>query len=98
MKRWKKLASGLALAAAIISSSGCATTEYVYVAEPLPLPDRPALPRIAASDLECLTDEAYERLVERDALQDTHIERLKAIIESTHQPGESEGRFQIWRP
>lgn len=79
----RKLLTALVLGAAIISSS-CTTTEPVFVQEPLTLPDRPTLPRIPADELACLADDAYEALVERDAIQASHIERLEAIILTTH--------------
>lgn len=81
----KRLLTALALGAAITSSSGCTTTETVFVQEPLPIPDRPALPRIPAAELECLADGAYEALVERDATQAAHIDRLERIIQTTHE-------------
>lgn len=80
----RNLLSALALGAAIILANGCTVTETVFLQEPLPIPDRPALPRISATDLECLSDEAYEALVKRDAMQAAHIERLEAIILTTH--------------
>lgn len=75
----------LALGTALILSAGCGTTKTVYVQEPLPLPDRPNVPTIKGEELECLSDEAYAKLVERDALQFAHIKRLEAIILTTHQ-------------
>ena len=81
----KRLTALAAVSAIISASSGCATqTERLFVQEPLPLPDRPTLPRIAADDLQCLADEAYTALVERDARQGAHIERLERIILTTH--------------
>ena len=80
-----KLLTALVLGAGIISSSGCGTqTRTVFIQEPLPIPDRPALPRIQGEDLLCIPDDAYVLLVERDALQAAHIERLEAILRSTH--------------
>ena len=64
-------------------TTSCATkTEYVYISPDLPLPDRPALPRIMPDALQCLSDDAYALLVERDAIQGAHIERLEAVIRS----------------
>jgi hypothetical protein len=61
--------------------SSCATrAEYVYLDPDLPLPDRPALPRIQPDALMCLSDDTYTILVERDAIQSAHIDRLEAII------------------
>ena len=76
--------SALALVTVLTLSAGCGTTKTVYVQEPLPIPDRPNVPTIQAADLSCLSDEAYAKLVERDALQFEHIKRLEAIIMTTH--------------
>lgn len=75
------------LAAAIIfltlTSTGCATrTEYQLA--PLPMPPRPDLPRLDAADLECLSDDAYDRLVRRDLARRHYSDELEAVIRSTH--------------
>ena len=81
----RKLLKRLALAIAIISLSNCSHLErLVFVQEPLPLPDRPELPRIPADELMSISDEAFESLVRRDVLQAQHILRLEAIIKTTH--------------
>ncbi|MFP4146575.1 MAG: hypothetical protein ACLFSI_02550 [Halorhodospira sp.] len=64
---------------------GCASTEEVYVQEPLPLPERPAVPTIPAEALSCLRDDVYADLAERDAALQGHISRLEQIIETTHE-------------
>ncbi len=80
----KKLLSVLALVAATILSSACVTERVRYVQVPLLLPDRPELPRISSAELECLEAPAYVDLVRRNVLQATHIDRLEAIINTTH--------------
>ena len=61
---------------------GCASSvEYVPVA--LTLPESPVLPTIKSTELQCLSDEAYTKLVQRDRLQRGHIQVLEAIIVST---------------
>lgn len=79
-----KLLKTLVLASAITLAS-CSTTEYVYVSEPLPIPDRATLPTIPADYLTCLEDYVYEALVKRDAIQAAHIDRLESIIRTTHE-------------
>lgn len=74
----------LALVTGIIFLAGCVTTETVFVQEPLPLPDRPNVPTIQADAMTCLSDEAYESLVVRDVMLQSHIKRLEAIILTTH--------------
>lgn len=70
----------LLLVAAIISSS-CTST--AYRPEPLPLPSEPELPRIAAGDLQCLSPDAYSRLVKRDRMRRQYAAQLAEIIKST---------------
>lgn len=70
--------------ALILSLTACGTTSELFVQEPLPLPDRPAVPTVAAAALVCLGDEAYEALAVRDQIRVEHIQRLEAIIRSTH--------------
>lgn len=63
---------------------GCAATpEYVPVA--LTLPERPVLPTVKSAELQCLSDDAYTRLVQRDRLLRGHIDVLEAVIASTQQ-------------
>jgi len=50
----------------------------------LPLPVRPDLPVIIGAELQCLSNDAYDRLRKRDILQDGHILKLEAIIRTTH--------------
>lgn len=69
------------LLVATCSIVGCATVEYVPV--PLDLPDRPILPTVKSTELQCLSDDVYTRLVQRDRLQHGHIEVLEAVIVST---------------
>lgn len=65
----------------LILLSACTTIEYVPVS--LPLPPKPELPTLEGTELMCLTDDAYVKLVQRDRLQRGHIEVLEAIIMST---------------
>ena len=69
---------------AIILVAGCATTTTEYITTPLQIPDRPTLPTVVAGDLQCLTDQAFEELVARDAMLQAHIKRLEAIILTTN--------------
>jgi hypothetical protein len=67
--------------AVIVLLSGCATPP-VYTVVELPIPEPPTLPTVAAADLECLSDAAYESLAVRDALRKGYAEQLRAIIEA----------------
>lgn len=65
----------------LVISSGCTTLP----GQPrLPLPPPPDLPRISEAELQCLTDDAYLKLLERDRRQAGHIRELQGIIRATH--------------
>lgn len=69
------------LLTATILLSSCRT---VYVQVPLPLPDRPVLPKISGAALQCVADEDFSSLVLRDRLLQNHVTRLEEIIRQTH--------------
>lgn len=64
--------------------SGCAQPTR-HVSQPLPLPERPLLPRVYEAELSCLSAETYRRVVERERLRREYAETLEIIIRSTHQ-------------
>ena len=59
--------------------AGCAM-RTVYVFPEIEIPPEPGLPMIAAGELACLTDAAYESLAVRDALRKAYAAELRAII------------------
>lgn len=63
--------------------SSCAT-RVVYMNTPLPLPQKPLLPTINASSLQCLSDETYKNLVRRDVLRRQYSETLFTIIKTNN--------------
>ncbi len=67
-----------------ISGSGCSVRERL-ITVPLPLPPRPVLPALSAEDLECISDDAFERLMTRDLGRKYYAEQLEEIIMSTHE-------------
>lgn len=74
----------LALVVAMLLG-GCVTrVEPHYLTTPLPLPPRPTLPAIPAQAMECLSDEAYRAIVERDQQRRDYAEQLEAVIKTTH--------------
>lgn len=74
----------LILAVALLSGCTLIPERTVYLQEPLPVPERPALPTVLADDLACLDAHTYTDLAVRDAVLRAHVERLEAIIETTH--------------
>lgn len=72
---------------AALALSGCAT-RTVYSVPKLDLPAPPVLPTIAAGELACLSDPAYESLAIRDALRKGYADQLRAIIEEHNRGAE----------
>jgi hypothetical protein len=65
---------------ALLLLSGC-TTAYRYVAVPPHLiPPRAEVPRITAAELECLEDETYTRLVDRDRALRFELDQYRALL------------------
>lgn len=79
------MAAGSGCAAKIIVPPVAPETVTKSVFAPLPLPDRPVLPPLSAEDMNCLSDDAYRRLVARDRLRRQYAEDLETIIRATHQ-------------
>jgi len=60
-----------------------ASCQTIPVTVELPLPPELTLPKNDPSQLQCLSDEAYEKLTIRDKLQTERRMTLRSIIEST---------------
>jgi hypothetical protein len=79
----------LALIALILTMTGCpapAPLEIIQTPDPLPLPARPVLPAIQGVELECLSDDAYRRLADRQRRLRQYAEELEVIIKATRTP------------
>ena len=70
-------ATALILAAVL---GGCASSYRVVPIPPHLIPPRAELPRISAAELGCLTDETYQKLVERDRAQRFELEQWRAVV------------------
>lgn len=79
MRIWQTVA----VISLIMIGSGC-TRDIEYITRPLPLPERPVLEKIKSSDVACLTDAAWMKIVRRDRAQKNYAEQLEIIILSTH--------------
>ena len=67
--------------------AGCTAHSYLY--RPVPaemIPMAPALPTVRAEELRCLSDDAYERLANRDRIRREYAAELRALLDH----GESE--------
>lgn len=67
-----------------LALSAC-TQKVVYQQVPIYAPPRPVLPLIMRDKLQCLSDETYTAIVERDRALKTYSESLEALIEATHE-------------
>ncbi|KMQ75342.1 hypothetical protein [Marinobacter subterrani] len=70
----------------VVLLTGCTTPAIEYVTTPLPVPPRPELPSVSGEQLQCLSDETYTALVNRDRQRRDYAELLESIIQSTHTP------------
>ena len=71
------------LIASAIFLASCAT-QPVYVTVPLDLPPELEVPKVAAEELECLSQPAYDNLETVILLYRQRITTLEDIIKSTH--------------
>lgn len=63
--------------------AGCTTHSYLY--QPVPahlIPAKPELPKVMASELACLSDDAYGRLANRDRIRQQYEDELRALLEA----------------
>ena len=94
---WSMRTLVMILALALLAGCSLVPEREVYLTEPLPLPERPLLPTVAAGqwvDMErnghplvCLPPPQYADLADRDAALRGHVERLERIIRSTWKEG-----------
>ena len=63
-----------------VTLTACATNPATFY---LSRPERPILPALEASEIACLADDVYRRIVMRDAMRRWYAEELESIIDST---------------
>ncbi len=61
------------------------TVQTRYITTELSRPQRPLLPKIKADELQCLKQDVYQRLYDRNRLVSDYAITLEAIIDSTKQ-------------
>ncbi len=60
---------------------GCSTHSYLYRPVPAALvPKKPDLPTVQAAELQCLSNDSYLRLANRDRLQRQYAAELRALL------------------
>ena len=77
----------ITIALLALTLSACQT---VYTTQPLPMPPRPELPTVQASEVECLSDDAWKKIVLRDQALRSYTKELEAVIQSTWEGIEDE--------
>ena len=77
----------LALSASL---EACTSVQVVHRPIALPLPERPVLERVEAPAVQCLSDEAYSKLVKRQSALKVWGLKLEAVIKANNK--EAEGR------
>lgn len=68
----------------IITVSSCCTPEVRHEPVKLPQPVEPVYTAVSASDVACLSDEAYGHIVERDRQRKNYGEECAAIIDANN--------------
>lgn len=69
--------------------SGCSATppktieRTVYLAVPINLPNKPEIPKVPGKELACLSQEAKQKLLERDKIIKGYISDLETTIVAT---------------
>jgi len=64
---------------AVATLTAC-TPSVVYRPVQLPLPPEPDYPTVQAAEVECLADDTWARIVERDLARKQYAERLRQVI------------------
>ena len=70
----------VAVVAIVWALTGCTPNPCVKPIISLP---EPVLPEVRASELQCLSDEVYMRLAERDIILQSALRECRAVIEET---------------
>jgi len=68
--------------------AGCSTHSYLYRPAPAALiPVAPVLPTVQSAELQCLSDDVYLRLAERDRARQQYADELLALLGGTRKNG-----------
>lgn len=68
--------------------TGCTREIVRYETVPLPIPRQADLPTVYGSELQCLSDDVYNRMFLRQTLLDRDLDVCRSLICSTHPEGE----------
>ncbi len=73
------------LSAVIVGTLISCATETIYIdPPPLPLPVRDTKPIVKVIEFQCLSNDVYSRLRQRENIDGKYIGELEAVIKSTH--------------
>ena len=76
----------------LLALAACAPVEVRYAPVPLPMPERPELPRIQAEDVRCLSDDAWATIVRREQALRHYAEEFEAIIRANNEKTQAQRR------
>lgn len=71
----------IAVLVLLLSLPACSTTVTTRVVAP-EIPQRPELPTVSAAELQCLSEEAYQKVLRREQLRRNYAEELELILRS----------------
>ena len=80
VRRWPEYLPYVFIVALVWVLVGCSPVQCV---KPIYDIDRPVLPEVSRERLQCLDDQTYLDLAERDLLLRSYCEMLEAVVEET---------------
>ncbi len=83
MKKFVLLFVVLGLAGCALFKEKPAVEKVVYVTAPLYAPPHSVLPKLSSQELQCLTPEVKQKILDRDRLLHNDRDALEIIIQST---------------
>ena len=76
----KKVLTGIILVSNVLVIASCQSTDVYYDEPSSPVPPEPMYPRVYSAELQCLSDNTYEKLVERDIKKSEYIKLLRNLL------------------
>ena len=76
----KKVLAGIILVSNVLVLAACQPTSTYYNKPNGPVPPEPMYPRVYSTELQCLSDDAYAKLVERDIKKSEYIKLLRNLL------------------
>ena len=74
----------ISLIVIILLIPACTEVQTKYITVPLSRPERPLLPKIPSSELECVSVGTYQKLYDTKRLMRDYAVKLETIIDNTN--------------